>query len=188
MLFPVRRALLAAIAAGGLLAAGAGVLLPVAGAAPAGPVAVVRKAMVDRAVREAAPALAAWIAGTRDALAVGGAPPSAMMQALLSGYFPPELLARVRYRVGWPAGTWGAVFRLTNARAITIDRVIVFRDREVASDPVIWAHELAHVRQFETWGVASFAARYLRDRAAIEEEAWEVATAYKMWAISAGRL
>ncbi len=188
MLFRTRRTFLAAMAVTGLLAAGTGLLLSPAGAAPAGSLAAARQAMVDRAVQEAAPAFAAWIIATRDTLADGALPPPPGMQALLAGYFPPELLARVRYRVGWPSGAAGAAFRLSNARAATIDRVIVFRDREIAADPVIWAHELAHVRQFETWGVAGFASRYLRDRAGVEAEAWDVATTYKMWALAAGRL
>lgn len=188
MLSRTTRTFLAAMVVTCLLAAGVGLLLPPAGAAPAGSLAAAREAMVDRAVHEAAPALAAWIIETRDTLADGALPPPPKIQALLRDYFPPQLIGRVRYRIGWPPGAWGTAFRLSNARAVTIDRVIVFRDREIAADPVIWAHELAHARQYQTWGVPEFARRYLRDRAGVEAEAWNVAATYKMWALVAGRL
>lgn len=188
MLFRTARTLLAVMAVTSVLAAGAGLLLSPAGAAPAGSLAAVREAMVDRAVQEAAPGLAAWIIETRDTLADGALPPPPRIQALLRDYFPPQLIGRVRYRIGWPSGVWGAAFRLSNARAVTVDRVIVFRDREIAADPVIWAHELAHARQYQTWGVSEFARRYLRDRAGVEAEAWDVAATYKMWALAARRL
>ena len=40
-------------------------------------------------------------------------------------------------------------------------------------DPRFWAHELKHVLQFEEWGVAGFAARYLNNSQAVENEANE---------------
>ena len=147
-----------------------------------------RQAAVDRAVGIAAPALAGWITASRDPLVPGAAPPPPAMVTLLSGDFPPSVLSSVRYRIGWPAGVARIAFRLTDARAITLDHIIVFRDGRVAADPVIWAHELTHVRQFERWGAPGFVERYLKNREAIETEAWVAATDYKMWALAAGRL
>jgi hypothetical protein len=61
--------------------------------------------------------------------------------------------------------------------------VIVFRDQAVAADPVIWAHELAHVRQYDDWGLPQFFKRYIRDPDAVESEAWKCAARYTMWAL-----
>lgn len=147
-----------------------------------------RQAAVDRAVGMATPVLAGWISAQHDVLAPGAAPPPPAMMALLRGYFPAPMLAGVRYRIGWPESMVGVAFRLTDARAITVDHIIVFRDARLAADPVLWAHELTHVRQFERWGAEAFSRRYLENREAVETEAWMAAADYKMWALAAGRL
>ena len=104
--------------------------------------------------------------------------------------FPETLLDRVRYRVGWGDGRpmQSSLFRLLDARAVSLGDVIVFRDAGIAADPVIWAHELAHVQQYDRWGTREFAERYLRDHHAVETEAWEVAARYTMWALQEGKL
>jgi hypothetical protein len=66
------------------------------------------------------------------------------------------------------------VIRLTDVPAITLDDVVVFKDRRAAlEDPKLWAHELKHVMQYAEWGIDGFAARYLSDYWAVENEAWE---------------
>ncbi|MFO1112353.1 MAG: DUF4157 domain-containing protein [Rhodospirillales bacterium] len=147
-----------------------------------------RQAAVGRAVEMATPALAGWITAQRDALAPAAAPPPPAMVALLSGYFSTSMLSSVRYRVGWPESVAGVGLWLADARAITVDHIIVFRDVRLAADPVLWAHELTHVRQFERWGARAFARQYLENRDAVETEAWTAAADYKMWAIAAGQL
>jgi hypothetical protein len=145
-------------------------------------------AVQSAAVRIAAPVLADWIAGRRDALGPAGAPPPPAIVARLSGYFPESTIRRTRHHVGWPGGLPGLVFRLSDSRAIALDHVIVFRDAAIAADPVIWAHELAHVCQFDLWGMKGFAERYLLHHRQVEREAWQVAIDYKMWALQAGKL
>lgn len=100
------------------------------------------------------------------------------------------LLNRVRYRTGWGQRRTveSGLFRLSDARALALVDVLVFRDDAVAADPVIWAHELAHVQQYDQWGPREFARRYLRDPGAIESDAWVVAARYTMWALQEGRL
>ena len=142
----------------------------------------------DTVTRAAVPILAAWIADQRDVMRPGGAPVPPEIAAQLSGFFPQATLNRVRYHVGWPQGLAGAVFRLTEPRAIAFDNVILFRNTTIAADPVIWAHELAHVRQFEIWGTLGFAERYCRNRESVEAEAWQVAIDFKMWALQTGWL
>jgi len=44
-------------------------------------------------------------------------------------------------------------FRFGDASAITLDDVVMFRNESDAqNNPVLWAHELAHVMQHEWWG------------------------------------
>jgi hypothetical protein len=69
---------------------------------------------------------------------------------------------------------------------VSLGDVIVFRDAALAADPVIWAHELAHVQQYDRWGTLQFAKRYVRDHHAVELEAWEIAARYTMWALEEG--
>jgi hypothetical protein len=145
----------------------------------------------ESAVEAGAPILESWILSWRErALADGTEPIPAPIREQLVGYFPDALLETVRYRIGWvDAGPWQpSVFRLLDARAVTLRDVIVFRDGAIAADPVIWAHELTHVRQFERWGTLEFARRYLRDHRAIEAEAWEAAARYRMWTLEAERV
>lgn len=175
-------------AAAAVGAAGFAAILLAAGVVSADALEHSRQAAVDRAVGMATPVLAGWIAAQRDALAPGAAPPPPAMVALLRGYFPASLLGSVRYRIGWPESAAGVAFRLADARAITVDHVIVFRDARLAADPVLWAHELTHVRQFERWGPRAFARHYLENREAVETEAWAAAADYKMWALAAGKL
>jgi hypothetical protein len=144
--------------------------------------------LLQTVIRVAAPVVASWIIENRDALAPDGAPVPTDIAEQIEGYFSQTRLDRARHHVGWPGGLAGLVFRLTGMRAIAFDHVIVFRNQTIAADPVIWAHELAHTRQFETWGVTGFVERYLRDHEGVEMEAWQVAIDYKMWALQTGRL
>jgi hypothetical protein len=144
--------------------------------------------VAETAIRLAAPRLATWIATRRDALAPRCLPPPKQIAGQLTPYFPLSFLERVRFCVGWSREIGGAPFLMAGTRAMTLDRVIVFRDQAIAADPVIWAHELAHVRQYQEWGVSGFSERYLRERQGVEAAAWQVATDYKMWALETGRI
>ena len=120
--------------------------------------------------------LANWIVASRDsALEQGVAEIPASIRASLLGYVPEATLARARWRAG---GTWDllaqSAFAFKDAQAMTLDYVIVFASEDEArNDPKLWAHELRHVMQFEEWGVAGFAARYVADNVTVESEATE---------------
>ena len=60
--------------------------------------------------------------------------------------------------------------------------VILFKSDQVAeTDLKIWAHELTHVMQYQRWGVDGFAERYVRDSAAVEQEAIDNANRFAAW-------
>lgn len=119
-------------------------------------------------------ALAQWIVASRDdAVKAGVRPMPDAVRARLRGHLPEALLARVRYRVGTghELSLQTNAFK-GNAAAITLGDVILFRAEEQAgADVRLWAHELAHVRQYDRWGVRGFARRYTRDHLAVEAEA-----------------
>jgi hypothetical protein len=128
-------------------------------------------------IRSAVPIVARLIEDSRDeAIAHGVEPIPAGIRRELEDYVPVSVLDRVR----WCTGCGGALslhqntLLLGNVPAITLDHVVVFRSRDDAlADPSLWAHELKHVMQFEDWGVAGFASRYLEDYAGVEREAAE---------------
>ena len=123
-----------------------------------------------------APVLAEWIVQSRDAAVARGVEPiPESVREMLAGYVPDEILARVRWREGGSAFTLQqGAFMLDEAPAITLDYVVVFASRDDAlHDPKLWAHEIKHVMQFADWGVAGFAARYLRDSEEVEQEAFD---------------
>jgi hypothetical protein len=89
---------------------------------------------------------------------------------------PAAILDRVRWRVGG-AGDMSVqenLFRFGYAPAVTLDYVVVFQhEQDALQEPKLWVHELRHVMQYQDWGVAAFAARYLQDYAGVEKEASE---------------
>ncbi len=125
-----------------------------------------------------APALAAWIRGSRrDAINAEVRSIPLGVRRFLTKYFKSELLDRVRYRIGR-----GGFFALQNssfyvgdAIAITLDDVIVFRSQADARNPVLWAHELEHVKQYSRLGIRRFAKNYIDDWGKIEREAEQTA-------------
>jgi uncharacterized protein DUF4157 len=122
------------------------------------------------------PLLAEWIIQSRDAaLATGVEPVPLDVRTALAGYVPDEVLERVRWQVGGAGETslQNNLFRFGYTPAVTLDYVVVFQNAADATDPKLWVHELKHVMQFSEWGVAGFAARYLRDSDSIETEAVE---------------
>jgi hypothetical protein len=123
-----------------------------------------------------APLLASWIAAARDATKAEGVEPiPSTIRAALTGYVPEETLDRVTWRHGGSALSLPQnIIQFGDLDAMTLDDVIVFRDRSAAlEDPKLWAHELKHVMQFTAWSVDGFATRYLRDYEAVESEAVE---------------
>jgi hypothetical protein len=109
--------------------------------------------------------------------------PPAIYRALL-GYFPATLLQRCRFATGSSrALTLPALaFSYGDATAITLGDVVLFKsDRVAATDLKTWAHELTHVMQYQRWGIEGFAEHYVRDSAAVEQEAIDNANRFVGW-------
>ncbi|WP_158258517.1 eCIS core domain-containing protein [Rhodopila globiformis] len=130
-------------------------------------------------------ALAHLIERTRgQAIADGVRPMPAGVYRALLGYFPPALLQRVRFAVG---GTRRLslpmlAFSYGDAKAITLGDVILFKNEQLAETNLkLWAHELTHVMQYQRWGIAGFAERYVRDSGGVEREAIDNAARFAAW-------
>jgi hypothetical protein len=123
-----------------------------------------------------APFISEWIGSAREAaLARGTEAIPADIRSQLRKFYPDVLLKTVRWRVGLSAdGSLPARLFEAYGRAVTLGNVIVFRDEETARDPVIWAHEVAHVQQYQRWGIDGFAQRYVENYRAVEREAWDL--------------
>lgn len=134
---------------------------------------------------QGAPVLEAWLAWSRGRVRAAGVQPiPPEIRAKLSGFFADVLLDAASYRVGG-VDTFdlaaGAI-RFADATAVTLGDVIVFADEASAADPVLWAHELAHVQQVREWGLTGFAEQYLFDWHAVERGAYAVEARYELWA------
>ena len=129
-----------------------------------------------------APVLKNWIIESRNnTLRAGVNPIPPEIRARLTGFFPERLLDKVRYRsgVGHFLSLQNSAFKIEGKRAITLDYVIVFEnDNTAKNDDALWAHELAHVDQYERWGIHDFSVRYLRSWNSVENEAEDVGSRY----------
>lgn len=132
-----------------------------------------------------APFLKNWIIESRnDALSAGTSSIPREVRAAFVGFFSDGLLNSVRFRVGQghELSLQANSFRFGDAAAITLDHVIVFRNSDDANyNLALWAHELAHVHQYQAWGIDDFAKRYLRDYHAVEREADQVSGRFVAW-------
>ncbi|HVZ07366.1 eCIS core domain-containing protein [Rhodopila sp.] len=120
----------------------------------------------------------------QQAIADGVRPlPSGIYRSLL-GYFPATLLQKTRFADGGirPLSLPALAFTYGDAAAMTLGDVVLFKSERLAqSDLKVWAHELTHVMQYQRWGVAGFADRYVRDSAAVEQEAIDNANRFMAW-------
>jgi hypothetical protein len=152
------------------------------------------RALPARAEPAIAPALLDYAAGAlvrlivaeREQVIVAGVRPlPAGVQRGLIGFFPPMLLQRVRHAIAPKPATLSLptlAFSYGDADTITLVDVVLFRDERIARDDlVVWAHALTHVMQFQRWGTDGFAARFVRDRHAMEREARDNAARFKTW-------
>jgi hypothetical protein len=84
-------------------------------------------------------------------------------------------LQAARYSTDWDATAAGILPHLLLGNgavaAVTLGDVILFRDAYLAEDPVLWAHELTHVEQYQRLGVETFTAQYLQQAWVLEQEA-----------------
>ena len=102
--------------------------------------------------RPSVPTLATAIRQGRDhAYPRGQAIPAAIRKRLAP--FSRTVLQKVRYSTEWQDATAeSALYSLLwapAAEAVTLGDVIIFRDAQRAADPLLWAHELTHVEQYE---------------------------------------
>ncbi|CAB3699415.1 eCIS core domain-containing protein [Achromobacter kerstersii] len=132
-----------------------------------------------------APLLQEAIARSRDdALRSGVSPIPPAIRQNLSGYIPDHILNIARFRVGGGGDLSIQVnaIRYGDAAAITLDYVIVFANQNDAFfNPVLWAHELTHVQQYQDWGLRDFAIRYVRNHNSVETVAYEAEQRYMAW-------
>ena len=90
---------------------------------------------------------------------------------------------RVRYKIG-DSGFFNLARLLEQggaASAVTLINVVVFRGPTEADDPSIWAHELTHVDQYQSWGVHSFAVQYTRNWQRVENPAYAKGDGFWAW-------
>ena len=104
------------------------------------------------------PILRDWIIQSRDeAIADGVRRIPTTVRSILSGYVPDAVLDRVRWRVGGGGqlSLQQNSFYFAGTPAVTLDYVIVFKERtEALDDHELWLHELKHVIQFMEWGLS----------------------------------
>ena len=126
------------------------------------------------------PPLAETIRSTRDRVYPQGRPIPVALRRQLAPFFPRTVLEQVRYATAWDptADLLPALFMGSSPKsAMTLGDVILFRDAHGVTDPLLWAHELTHVLQYQQLGVTAFATRYLERGWELEAEAMEKADA-----------
>ena len=120
----------------------------------------------------------------QQAIAAGVRPIPAGISRSLLGYFPAALLQKARFASGAaePLTLPGLAFTYGDAIAVTLGDVVLFRSERVArADLKVWAHELTHVMQYQRWGIEGFADHYVRDSAAVEQEAIDNSNRFMTW-------
>ncbi len=147
--------------------------------------AIVRKGVEEFTGETAGPVLGEWIRASRgNVIRAGVGPIPQQIQEALRGFIPDHILGKVRYRSGWgnEVALPALSFRFGDAAAITLDDVVMFRsEQDAQTNPVLWAHELTHVMQYERWGVLDFAKRYVKDFHGVEHEAEDNESRYVAW-------
>jgi hypothetical protein len=142
-------------------------------------------AINEAVVQSTAPLLQELIARSRDdALGAGVQPIPSAIRANLQGFTPDHLLNLVRFRVrgGGDLSLQANSIRYGEASAITLDYVIVFANaNDALYNPVLWAHEMKHIEQYQQWGLRDFAIRYVRSYTAVEREAYDNEGLYMAW-------
>jgi hypothetical protein len=121
------------------------------------------------------PSLAVVIRQGRDRAYPGGHAMPKEIRAKLAPFFSRAVLDKVRYSTQWEAAAEGTLYQVLLAtgavEAVTLGDVIIFRDTQSVSDPLLWAHELVHVEQYHRLGIETFADQYLRQAWVLENEA-----------------
>lgn len=148
----------------------------------------VRHGTSEIAAETGGPVLERWIWASRaNVISAGTHPIPAHIYRALVGFFPPDFLNSVSFRVGWgnEAALPALSFRFGDAAAIALVDVIMFRNpNDAGSNAWLWAHELTHIQQYNRWGVGDFSKRYLKDHGGVEAEANENANRWEAWYVN----
>jgi hypothetical protein len=95
------------------------------------------------------------------------------IQMTLGSFFPRDVFNGVCWNVyGQRFAIDSLLLQDFNQGAVTLEDVIVFRDYNAASNPVLWAHELTHVLQYRRLGLETFAHLYTFSSGSLEGEAY----------------
>lgn len=106
-------------------------------------------------------ALAGAIRISRHSAGGGEMPIPTNIRNLLAPFFPPQILDKVRYNTNKASLSLPAAIQVIDeSYAVTLDDLVVFANSNQAQDPVLWAHELTHVMQYDNMGIESFANIY----------------------------
>ena len=134
--------------------------------------------LYDRLSQMAASGLQAWLEKSHRTAAAGPLQIIPLhIRAQLEPYYSLQVLDSVRFKVGDDTELNAANTMLQNpdVNAVTMLDIIVFRHEEDAQNNVaLWAHELKHVEQYQQWGAAEFALRYVRDYTQVEAPAYGI--------------
>ena len=111
--------------------------------------------------------------GRLEALRSGTRPVPERLKRLFSMHYDERVLDGARWTVAEPGSRLGRVLARWPVKegAVTLGNVIVFKTANASRNRSLFAHELAHVVQYEQLGIEEFARRYARDPEPIEEEA-----------------
>ncbi|MDK4723386.1 DUF4157 domain-containing protein [Rhizobium sp. CNPSo 3968] len=126
------------------------------------------------------PALEQWFINSRNTAIQNAQPIYPEMRAAMQGWYDDSVLNNVWFKVGdgGALNLANASIQLRDVQAVTLIDVIVFRDQQGAATPSLWAHELQHVKQFQDWGVHSFAVQYVRSWNSVEDPAYKIEAEY----------
>lgn len=115
--------------------------------------------------------------GRAEALAGKVHPLPETLRRRFARHFPGSLLDKVRWTVAEPGTRLGRALARwpVSEGAVTLGNVIVFKTDRASEDRRLFAHEIAHVAQYEKLGIAEFARQYAADPEALEEDAWKKA-------------
>jgi hypothetical protein len=132
------------------------------------------RARINALARLGAPALAEWIRSSRrNAIRRGVFEIPDDIFDELSFLFTEDLLDQIYYAVdeGDILTLQRSAFFFGKAYGVTLGNVILFKNDDAFDNLNLWAHEIAHVRQYMRWGINRFAYEYLRSWNSVEAEA-----------------
>jgi Domain of unknown function (DUF4157) len=113
------------------------------------------------------PVASAMIAARNAVVTGGGQPIPAHIKVMMRRWYSDDLINSVRWTANWNPlrnSLQAAQMNMNgNTQAIALINAVVFRDARGAQDPVLWAHELYHVEQYQKWGVFGFARTWVNN-------------------------